>query len=364
MVVHSTDAAESATVQWSGLQNTLEYAESDVLTLLDCCAAASSVAGAGSGVTEVIAACGFETWAPLVGEHSFTRSLIDELRYWSYGPPLSVAMLHNKVLSRIKYWKPRFGASGDHERRKTPIYMILANEGKQRSIELKPLPSQFDLAAELPSSLTQVSSSNSSTYPELPGSDNEIAPDSSHSDLENQCSPKVLISVALEEDQWLLTSAWADWLRSIPAIVKDAHVEGVLKSNSVLILMSISVAVWNLLPKDPAITFVGFVKSWGLFNDKPLPRPAEGFKGKDKNSLGSMRSAKDDRRASLPLHDKVDDDESIEWINSSKWADWLDATPGLVKFAYLETAYEENPLKKSKAEKIRFVLSETYEDRQ
>ena len=128
--------------------------------------------------------------------------------------------------------------------------------------------------------------------------------------------------------------------------------------------LSISVAIWNLLPKDPAITFVGFVKSWGLFNDKPLPRPAEGFKGKDKNSLGSMRSAKDDRRASPPLHDKVDDDESIEWIGSSEWADWLDATPGLVKFAYLETAYEENPLNKSKAEKIRFVLSETYEDRQ
>lgn len=61
---HSTGAAESATVQWSGLQNTLEYAESDVLLLLDCCAAASSVEGAGSGVTEVIAACSFETWEP------------------------------------------------------------------------------------------------------------------------------------------------------------------------------------------------------------------------------------------------------------------------------------------------------------
>lgn len=98
--------------------------------------------------------------SPPIGVHSFSRSLIDEPRYWRYDPPLSVAMLHNKVLSRIKCWKPRFGARGDHERRRTPIYMVLANERKQRSIDL--------------------------------------------------------------------------------------------------------------LPKDPAIIFVGFVKSWGLFNDKPL----------------------------------------------------------------------------------------------
>ena len=52
----STGAPESPTVQWSGLQNLLEHAESDVLILLDCCAAASSISETGSGVTEVIAA--------------------------------------------------------------------------------------------------------------------------------------------------------------------------------------------------------------------------------------------------------------------------------------------------------------------
>ena len=67
-------------MQWSGLQTMLEQAASDVLILLDCCAAASSAADAGKGVTELLAACGFETWAPGVGEHSFTRSLIDELK--------------------------------------------------------------------------------------------------------------------------------------------------------------------------------------------------------------------------------------------------------------------------------------------
>lgn len=96
----STDKPESPVVRWFGLQTMLEEAKSDVLILLDCCAAASSAAGSGSSITEMIAACGFETMAPGVGQHSFTRSLVDELRYLSHGTPFSAALLHNKVLSR------------------------------------------------------------------------------------------------------------------------------------------------------------------------------------------------------------------------------------------------------------------------
>ncbi|KAL8703851.1 MAG: hypothetical protein Q9201_002979 [Fulgogasparrea decipioides] len=135
-----TETVDSPTVQWYGLQTMLEQSESDVLIFLDCCAAASSAVASGNGVTELIAACGFETWAPGVGEHSFSRSLIEELKYLSHGPPFSVALLHNKVLSRIKYWKPRFTSAITPERRKTPIYIQLANELNRRSVELSPLP--------------------------------------------------------------------------------------------------------------------------------------------------------------------------------------------------------------------------------
>lgn len=81
----------------------LEEADCDVLILLDCCVAASSTAETGNGVTELVAACGFETWPPGVSEHTFTRSLIDKLRYCRAGPSLSAALLQNKVLSRTKY---------------------------------------------------------------------------------------------------------------------------------------------------------------------------------------------------------------------------------------------------------------------
>lgn len=270
-----------------------EEADSDVLILLDCCAAASSTADGGNGVTELIAACGFETWAPGVSEHSFTRSLIDELRYCGGSPSLSAAMLHSKVLSRMKYWKPRFGPSGNHEHRKTPIHIQLANKDKKRSIELGRLPCQAVLLSDDAADLSHSPSSHSSAESmEAIGGVESTNTQSSQSSQSQVWSdresdlPKVLISVALEEDQYLLTNEWAEWLERIPAIVKFARVEGVYHSSSTLMLLSVPVAVWDYIPKNPAINFIAFVRSSNLCilthpspstvqddtkNDSPMP---------------------------------------------------------------------------------------------
>jgi len=246
------------------------------LILLDCCSAASSISGDGSGVTEVIAACGFETWAPGVGEHSFTRSLIDELKYRSGDHTLSVATLHQKVLSRIKYWNPRYGTTGEHEHRKTPIYIVLSNEGKRRSIELSPLRIMNRPPAELAATVTHgLSSDSSSASSEASSNGDEFTLESSQSSLDQDWNdpspqaPKAIISIALEEDQWLQTNEWLDWLRSIPALVTYARVEGVFKSGSTLVLLSVPIAVWDLLPRSPAISFITFVASRNLLLDTP-----------------------------------------------------------------------------------------------
>jgi hypothetical protein len=256
----------------------LEEAKSDVLILLDCCAAASSIASVDSGITEVVAACGFETWTPGVGEHSFSRSLINELKFLSTGPLFTAAMLHNKVLSRIKYWKPRYNAGASlnprdlwAEKRKTPVYILLAGEAKQRSIELTPLrqiSSSPPGSAVVPASFPSSESSTS-----LPGSQSDpdsMEVDSSQSSLDSvwpdsqfNC-PKVLITVALEEDQWLQTGSFSEWIGSIPALAKYIQVEGVYQSGSTLLIASMPVAIWDLLPQDPALRFLGFIRSRNL----------------------------------------------------------------------------------------------------
>ena len=153
---------DSPTVQWWALQISLEQAKSDVLILLDCCAAASSVAGSGSGITEVIAACGSETSAPGVGENSFSRRLIEEISYLKSSSPFSAALLHDKVLTRIKYENPSYNTT--HEQRRTPVHILVASKADQRSIELAPLQPEFPIdmpvSAEPPPSGSSVPSSN------------------------------------------------------------------------------------------------------------------------------------------------------------------------------------------------------------
>ncbi|MCJ1351262.1 MAG: hypothetical protein MMC33_001246 [Icmadophila ericetorum] len=261
------------------IQTQLAESKSDVLILLDCCAAGSSVDSTNSGVViEVIAACEFESKAPLIGEHSFTSNLIYELEYLATRLPFSAAALHTKVLSRIMWHNPRYEQGGrGKEKRKTPIHILLSCEAERKCIELSPLPK---IQVPVEDGVLQSKSSTDSDFQisEYPGSP-EVFPDSDVSppdsldfppqeiwpDARFRC-PKDLITVALEEHQWLYRERWIEWLQSIPAFASCVHVEGVYKSESTLLILSLPVAVWDLLSEHVAISFIAFVRSRNLLN--------------------------------------------------------------------------------------------------
>lgn len=195
---------------------------------------------------------------PGVGEHSFTRALIQELRWSAQQRPglISPSFLHSKVLARAKEsGNPRGAADGSFERRRTPIYIRLADRSHQRCIELTPL-AQLEL---VPNNQEVSSTMQFST----------TSPESGHSSLEELfpdpdfVSPKVLISVALQEGEMLQTPHAMKWLKDFPAVAKCVHVEGVYRSDesSTVLLLILPVALWDLLPGDPAISFVAFVRS-------------------------------------------------------------------------------------------------------
>jgi hypothetical protein len=101
---------ESPSLPSGGVQSLLEEADADVLILLDSCHSAAATVGAsyksGSGVKEVIAACGYETIAPGVSPHSFTKALAEVLALASKEGPISVGEVHSQVLTRLKCWVP------------------------------------------------------------------------------------------------------------------------------------------------------------------------------------------------------------------------------------------------------------------
>jgi hypothetical protein len=259
-------------VDWSAIQTLFGTANSDVLILLDCCAAASSAAGSGAGVMEAIAACGWETRAPPPGQYSFTHTLTEVLEDWVNKPSFSAAMLHTEVLFVLKQMRPERGRDGRRlEFCSTPIHWVYTANPKAVGIEISCLKSAQ--AAKKAPIREQLPQQRSTSYVDPMDIDDE---DSSESTLA-ACRPNgdyqvphVLISIALEGDQGSLdTTSCRRWLADFPALVKYATVEGVYKGFSTLITLSVPVMVWDLLPDNPACSFIGYVISPNKYNQTP-----------------------------------------------------------------------------------------------
>src|SRR6266536_3318447 len=291
---YRTDKPGSPTLPSGGIQQLFEEAESDVLLLYDSCHSSHpAVNVAGQGVTEVIAACRFETQAPAVGVHSFTNALILELELAFTGPPISVAELHGRIIGQLKSWKPGLLRDRDgniwtdtnrrpryecHKRR-TPVHCFLTNESPYRSIMLGPLPPKLSHAAVANIEQAESSQRLSQSSPEASFANESrdittsTAPttisDSSKCDKE----PRVLLTVRLEDDGFLddiqedggkRVQEWCDWLKAIPEGAKHISIQGVYKSFSTLVIISMPCALWNTLPDNSAYSFVGFVTSDNL----------------------------------------------------------------------------------------------------
>lgn len=120
-------------MKWNRIQHALEEAESDVLLLFDCCSSGTANADVGNGVTELIAACGFNASANPVGAYSFTRALITELRRLSAASAaFTIGMLYNKILCRVQNWMPE-----GSEMQNPPLHVVLTQNWRlPRAIQL------------------------------------------------------------------------------------------------------------------------------------------------------------------------------------------------------------------------------------
>lgn len=264
---------KSPSLPSGGIQSLMEEADSDVMLLYDCCNSAATTTSESqqsqAGVTEVIAACGYESIAPEVGEHSFTNALMQTLAAASKGVPFSVGELHNRILNRLKCWTPSVVKDENgkmmedengilqYERqpRRTPIYSILVESNPRRSILLAPFrESQRSLATSVPSNAQFATGQNN--IPQLIGKRKR----SPSPGKEIEKFSQVILSIQLRGDQ-LDIQAWRECIRLFPVEAQAIKIEGIYDSFSTLLLIRLPVAVWNLLPKNPAYSFVGYVTS-------------------------------------------------------------------------------------------------------
>ncbi|KAK0386260.1 hypothetical protein NLU13_6097 [Sarocladium strictum] len=273
----ATRDSDSPWLQWSAIQTLLERSKSDVLILLDCCAgAASATFPTGNSITETISASSWDAIAPDPGRYSFTNALIEVMTEWRHRA-FSAAMLHAEVLARLKHPRPITINGKLFEARSTPVHFMMTSNHKAPSIELSRVAPESKAMAG-PTAVTP-SDSYSGFQTRDASSSREVslaeAPRNGLGSNEpNEDTPHVMISVALEEDQRLDINAWEQWLGAFPALAKYVKVQGVFKSHSTLLLVSMPVMVWDLLPEDHATSFVAFIRSNNLASHRATLSPA------------------------------------------------------------------------------------------
>lgn len=229
-------------MKWAGIQNTLEEARSDALIILDCCASGTANTDNGRGITELIAACGFNVSAYPVGAHSFTRALITELRLLSRIPCFTVSMLYNNILSRIQKCMPEF-----QELLKPPLHVILSQDRElPRGIQLSPRSSTHpsnslnlltNIPVDLTPSNTQIVGPNSDMVgqlhiPEtlLSNTMSSIVGFSAEASTGNFLSghPRLDLNIWLQKSMPLVdfpVEVFGDWLRTMPILAQRIQID-------------------------------------------------------------------------------------------------------------------------------------------
>ncbi|KAK3324926.1 hypothetical protein B0H66DRAFT_528977 [Apodospora peruviana] len=245
--IRDTNHEQFAEIKWSACEDILHEAVSDTLFLLDCCYSAGSASRPLRGFSETIAASGFDSIAPPPGPHSFTHTLTTVLRRWaSESTAFSIVKLHTEILVSLKEMPPRQIAGGRHgtfEWRRTPVHYIRSSDSCPPSIVLFPLPG----ASTIPGVVTL-----------------------RHRETENRDQgapllPRVILSITLTDDlQRDDGDACHRWLASFPLPTTDVTVEAVYRGFSTVVLVSLSVAAWDLLPQIPGCNFVCFATSKNL----------------------------------------------------------------------------------------------------
>lgn len=256
------------TVKWSGIQNVLEEAQSDVLILLDCCAGGAINTLEGNGVTELVAACGYDAIANGVGQYSFTSALITELLDLSNRPSFTIAYLYNNIFSRIQGRMPEDG----RERHPPPIHLVLTQDNNfPRSIQLGKCSNRGSLGEMHESLIAQgkrpedrgaAASKPSSTFDSSSRDEDSLRIEPLASAMPKV--PRLAFAIRLKDTlrpNQLRTDLFLEWLRTIPAIAEEVKVEAGFGSFSSLIILSIPMALAAFLPWNGAVISLGPITS-------------------------------------------------------------------------------------------------------
>ncbi|KAH8801725.1 hypothetical protein F5884DRAFT_525870 [Xylogone sp. PMI_703] len=259
----SNPREDSARLKWEGIKCLFEDAQSDILLLLDTCAIADAPTAGSHGVKQAIAAYGPEHANREPGSPSFTLSLIDALNKLGTGRPFSIQKLHEEIISlrHNKSLQHTGITNGNGTARavsvpeRLPVCFTLT-PGSLQSISLSPLGRQQVGTSPLESPDQDGQGSR------LPDEQRAISAPA-NPDLTFDEVRALVCTTFLGEPSHDMTS-FKQWLQNTPVAASKIAVEGMFHGPPTILLISMPIAVWNVVAADRTCGFLGYVNSHNM----------------------------------------------------------------------------------------------------
>lgn len=251
---------DSSKLKWEGVRCLLEDAQSDILLLLDTCAVADAATTGSHGVKQAIAAYTPDQSMRQAGTQSFTFNLIEALARLGNGRPFSIQRLHEEIIAmqHIKSLQQPLTngatkASAGHER--MPVCFSLT-PGTLQSITLSPVGAQppSHIPSPLGSPDNDLLSRNNIS---------ELVKANASADLTFEEMRALVCTTFLGEPSQEMAS-FKQWLQNTPVAASKIAVEGMFHGPPTVLLISMPIAVWNVLAADRTCGFLGYINSHNM----------------------------------------------------------------------------------------------------
>jgi hypothetical protein len=200
---------------------------------------------------------------PSTWRDSFTNTLIEVLDDWINKRTFSASCLHAEILFQLKLKETKKGREGKKlEWCTTPIHINYTADSKLPGIELcrrNVLPAPPLEPPQVPEHGRPTTFTDAMDI-DFDDSNTAPSPLLNLTDSGEFQSSHVLIKIGLEQNQDPLDiKQCVRWLENVPFLGKFAKIEGVYLSYSTLVILSMPISVWDMLPDHPACTFIGYV---------------------------------------------------------------------------------------------------------
>ncbi len=230
--------------------------------MLDTCAVSDAATTGQNGIKQAIAAYTPDQSIRAVGPYSFTANLTEALARLGSGRPFSIqrlheeiiAMQHLKSLSTPSINGSSTGSAG-HER--MPVCFSLT-PGVLQTITISPIgaqpPPMPNLMPSLMDSLGDGESSRNNPVDLVRANS---------ADLTFEEMRALVCTTFLGEPSHEMAS-FKQWLHNTPMAASKIAVEGMFHGPPTVLLISMPIAVWNVLAADRTCGFLGYVNSHNM----------------------------------------------------------------------------------------------------